>query len=198
MAGAKEATVAVRRISVLAGDSSPRPVAPDPSASGNADVPGPEGWGALVPADRSQGAPEEMRIATTPRSVAQQMAQQTAQISALAGGRVDLRLDPEELGRVAMQIHTEGDRITLIIAAERGDTTELIRRHLQELAEELRALGYRYVSLGFEDGRGGDGTPPRKEGGLDHQDPLPPGEGPSAAILHLPLGAPLMGLDLRL
>lgn len=190
--------MAVRRISALAGDSSPGPVAPDPSAPGNADVPGPEGWGALVPADRSQGAPEEMRIATTPRSVAQQMAQQTAQISAMAGGRVDLRLDPEELGRVAMQIHTEGDRITLIIAAERGDTTELIRRHLQELAGELRALGYRSVSLGFEDGRGGDGTPPRKKGGLDHQDPLPPGEGPSAAIPHPSVEAPLTGLDLRL
>nr|WP_306467278.1 flagellar hook-length control protein FliK [Limimaricola sp. G21655-S1] len=116
----------------------------------------------------------------------------------MAGGRVDLRLDPEELGRVAMQIHTEGDRITLTIAAERGDTTELIRRHLQELAGELRALGYRSVSLGFEDGRGGDGTPSRKEGDPDHWDPLPPGEGPGAAIPHPPAGAPLMGLDLRL
>lgn len=198
MAGAGEATVAVRRISVLAGVSSLRPVAPAPSAPGSAEAPGLEDWGALVPAERSQGAVEEMRLATTPRSVAQQMAQQAARITAMAGGRVDLRLDPEELGRVAMQIHTEGDRITLTIAAERGDTTELIRRHLQELAGELRALGYRSVSLGFEDERGGDGTPSRKEGGPDRQNPLPPGEGPSAAIPHLPAGAPLMGLDLRL
>ncbi|WP_370160994.1 flagellar hook capping FlgD N-terminal domain-containing protein [Limimaricola soesokkakensis] len=152
-------------------------MAPDPSAPGNADVPGPEGWGALVPADRSQGAPEEMRIATTPRSVAQQMAQQTAQISAMAGGRVDLRLDPEELGRVAMQIHTEGDRITLIIAAERGDTTELIRRHLQELAGELRALGYRSVSLGFEGGRGGRWDAAAERGRPGSPGPLAAGRG---------------------
>ena len=85
---------------------------------------------------------------------------QTTQGLALAiadsgDGRVELRLSPEELGTVKMQIRSTEHGLAVQIFAERGETDALIRRSLSDLGQELRDLGYRDVR--FEFGNGGQG-----------------------------------------
>ncbi|MCP1167928.1 flagellar hook-length control protein FliK [Limimaricola litoreus] len=135
---------------------------------------------------------------TSARPVAQQVA---AAITGAAEGRVEIRLDPEELGRVALQLQTDGDKVSLVITAERAETSELLRRHLHELAQEFRAMGYRSVDLGFG-GQGGaqgrDGGAPgvRADAGTE-----PPPQGTEAETLVGPAPSPGpsgAGLDLRM
>ncbi|MBB3711347.1 hypothetical protein FHS00_000909 [Limimaricola variabilis] len=102
-------------------------------------------------------APTEMRqveapTAPRPLPLPQQLA---AAVTGASDGRVEIRLDPEELGRVVLQMQSDGDRISLTITTERAEISDLLRRHLQELAQEFRALGYRSIDLGFG---GGDGA----------------------------------------
>lgn len=140
-------------------------------------------------------APTEMRQAeapTAPRPVPQQLA---AAVTGAADGRVEIRLDPEELGRVVLQMQSDGDRISLTITTERAETSDLLRRHLQELAQEFRALGYRSIDLGFG---GGDGARNGAGGGQATPAALPTDasdEAPQSVSEPAPGGA---GLDLRL
>jgi hypothetical protein len=71
-----------------------------------------------------------------------------------AGGMVEIALSPEELGRVRMSLHPSDSGITVNIATERPETHDLIRRHVEQLGAELRALGYGSVSFSFS----GDGS----------------------------------------
>ncbi|WP_183470290.1 flagellar hook-length control protein FliK [Limimaricola variabilis] len=111
-----------------------------------------------MPPERPFGmAPTEMRqveapTAPRPLPLPQQLA---AAVTGASDGRVEIRLDPEELGRVVLQMQSDGDRISLTITTERAEISDLLRRHLQELAQEFRALGYRSIDLGFG---GGDGA----------------------------------------
>ena len=136
--------------------------------------------------------------APTARPVAQQIA---AAITGAAEGRVEIRLDPEELGRVALQLQTDGDRVSLVITAERAETSELLRRHLHELAQEFRAMGYRSVDLGFggqggAHGRGSGAPGVRPDTGTE-----PPPQGPDVETSTGPFPGPSpvgAGLDLRM
>gem|GEM_PF-3620082 len=135
-----------------------------------------------MPPERPIGmAPTEMRqveapAAPRPLPLPQQLA---AAVTGAADGRVEIRLDPEELGRVVLQMQSDGDRISLTITTERVETSDLLRRHLQELAQEFRALGYRSVDLGFGGGDGarsgagrGQATPAALP--MDASDEVPP------------------------
>lgn len=133
-----------------------------------------------MPPERPFGmAPTEMRQAEAPsaqRPLPQQLA---AAVTGAADGRVEIRLDPEELGRVVLQMQSDGDRISLTITTERAETSDLLRRHLQELAQEFRALGYRSIDLGFGGGDGarsgagqGQATPAALP--MDASDEVPP------------------------
>ncbi|WP_341214297.1 flagellar hook-length control protein FliK [uncultured Limimaricola sp.] len=157
----------------------------------------------VVP-DRPLGATLfEARAETLP--AARPMTQQIGTaITNAPNGQVEIRLDPEELGRVALQMQTDGDRVSLIITAERHETTELLRRHLHELAQEFRALGYRSVDIGF----GGQGGAQGGAGGGEDRIPAVPTDASGrpvpeidalAPALRPPLaGQPGSGLDLRL
>ncbi|PHP28332.1 hypothetical protein CJ301_06255 [Limimaricola cinnabarinus] len=180
----------------------PRGEPPAPQASlgeaggFEAALPGPS---ATMAVDRAPGAdPRPGPGPSSPPPVAQQLA---AAITGTAEGRIEIRLDPEELGRVALQLQTDGDRISLVITAERSETSELLRRHLHELAQDFRAMGYRSVDLGFggqngahdrsggaERARSGAGAGPPLQ---DAEDETPAAPIPSSG----PVGA---GLDLRM
>lgn len=86
--------------------------------------------------------------ADTPASVIRQMAEQAAQ---LRQGAVDLRLNPEELGRVQMKISTTDTGITLSITAERGETLDLLRRNINELGREFASMGFSEIDFAFGD-----------------------------------------------
>lgn len=67
-----------------------------------------------------------------------------------SGGTVtELRLMPEELGHVRIDMRHEGDRLVMSVSAERQDTLDLLRRHAGELAAELRAAGHSGLDLSF-------------------------------------------------
>lgn len=116
---------------------------------------------------------------------------------------VELTLSPEELGKVKMTV-TAGDHgVIVAIVAERGETLDLMRRNIDMLTEDFKALGY--TSIGFEFGaeNGGGST---GDGGQAGTEDLSMGhaviEGPSDVTAAQPppgsRGGGQSGLDLRL
>ena len=71
-------------------------------------------------------------------------------------GRVEVLLDPVELGRVTVVLGTD-DRSGLGIIAERPETLDLIRRHTDQLLRDLRDSGMPNASLDFMKHEGGRG-----------------------------------------
>ena len=68
-------------------------------------------------------------------------------------GRIEVRLDPEELGAVKVTMVPDGDRMRVVIMVERPETMDLLRRNQTDLAQEFRAIGYETTSFSF--GRSG-------------------------------------------
>lgn len=62
---------------------------------------------------------------------------------------LELSLSPEELGKVRLLMTPEGDKIRIVIQAERPETLELMRRNTETLAAELRQSGYASTSFSF-------------------------------------------------
>ncbi|MFD1342195.1 flagellar hook-length control protein FliK [Litorisediminicola beolgyonensis] len=76
-------------------------------------------------------------------------------------GRLELRLEPEELGRLRISISGHETAQSIQISAERADTADLLRRHLTLLRSELAngASAQLDVSQGRDFGRSGDSKP---------------------------------------
>ncbi|WP_106746748.1 flagellar hook-length control protein FliK [Yoonia maritima] len=84
--------------------------------------------------------------ADTVRQVANQL---SVAVTEHAGKPTEIALNPEELGRVRLSMSVVENAITLSISAERQETTDLMRRHIETLAQEFRDLGYSDVSFAF-------------------------------------------------
>lgn len=84
-------------------------------------------------------------LSQAPSATAQVIAQQIAATlnngSQEAGSPVELALDPPELGRVRMQVSEIAGVMTLTIHTERPETADLMRRHLDLLAQEFAQAG---------------------------------------------------------
>ncbi|WP_323776058.1 flagellar hook-length control protein FliK [Leisingera sp.] len=91
-----------------------------------------------------------------PRMIAAQMAEAFA---AKGEQKVEVSLNPQELGKVKMRVVASETGITIIIQTERPETGDLVRRHIHELAEEFRRLGYEDISFEFSGGQAGAGRP---------------------------------------
>ncbi len=137
------------------------------------------------------------RAEAPPRTPAAQLA---GALAAAPGGRAEILLDPEELGRVRLTLVTSPEGVSVAVLAERPETLDLLRRGADGLAEEFRALGFR--DIGFSFGQAGTG---HREPGGGEAAPLPgapappPGEGAAAAPDAPPRSRPGAGatLDLR-
>lgn len=119
----------------------------------------PEKPGPVALAVAGSGTPPDI-----PRLVARQMA---VVISQHPGEATEIALNPEELGRVRMQITAADGSLMLHIAAERPETSDLMRRHVEMLAQEFRSLGFHDVAFSFSDRRRPDrdaGQPIAKPG----------------------------------
>lgn len=55
-----------------------------------------------------------------------------------------------------MSVHTEDGAITVNIIAERAETLDLMRRHIDQLGQTFRAMGYASISFAFGAGGGAD------------------------------------------
>lgn len=85
-----------------------------------------------------------------PRTPIHGLAQQLA--GAMSQGRdgpVEVMLSPEELGRVRMTIVSDGTGLTLTMVAERPETLDLLRRHIDILAQDFRDMGFGTLSFAF-------------------------------------------------
>ena len=71
-------------------------------------------------------------------------------------GVTSLVLNPEELGRVRLAITTQDEIMAVTITTERAETQDLMRRHIDMLAQEMKELGYQNVGFSFEGRGGGD------------------------------------------
>jgi flagellar hook-length control protein FliK len=82
--------------------------------------------------------------------LARHVAHQLAQALATNGpGQSDILLDPEELGRVRMSLQAGDATISMVIQADRPETADLMRRHLDQLALDFKAMGYQDISFSF-------------------------------------------------
>ncbi|MEL7463167.1 MAG: flagellar hook-length control protein FliK [Pseudomonadota bacterium] len=104
-------------------------------------------------------APASAAAAADGQNAASQIA---AAINRASGDRIDLRLDPPELGRVAVSLAVRDDAMIASITADRPETEALLRRHGEELQKALRDSGFEDVSLAFGDQ--GDNDPKAGDG----------------------------------
>lgn len=131
--------------------------------------------------------------AELPRMVATQMAEAFA---AKGEQKVEISLNPQELGRVSMRVVTSETGITMVIQAERPETGDLMRRHIHELAEEFREMGYEDISFEFSGGQADGGQSQDQSGSSSaNADALHGAAIAEPATQNLQLGA--AGVDMR-
>ncbi|MBV1896410.1 MAG: flagellar hook-length control protein FliK [Rhodobacteraceae bacterium] len=68
------------------------------------------------------------------------------------GQPVEVALNPEELGRVRIALTNLDTGLSVSIMAERPETLELMRRHIEQLETEFRQLGYENIGFEFSGG----------------------------------------------
>ena len=106
----------------------------------------------------TSGARGQSPAANTPQ--ASSFRQVAEAIVASDGGRVDVRLEPEELGRVRFHMQVTDHGIALQVTAERAETLEMMRRHADLLARHLSDAGFPGSSFSFAgERRGRPGMP---------------------------------------
>jgi flagellar hook-length control protein FliK len=110
------------------------------------------------------------------------------------GKTTEILLNPEELGRVRLTISAGEGALTLTVLADRPETQELLRRHIDVLAQEFKALGYQDLAFAFAEGGHSDGSDSPEEGELNGGTSVIENE----TIQEQALGLPSSGLDLRL
>ena len=79
------------------------------------------------------------------------------------GGAIDVALSPEELGSIKLRLIGHEGQMNVVVQAERLETLDLMRRHIESLSQEFRAIGYGDVSFSFQSGGGGEQKPPKQE-----------------------------------
>ncbi|MFZ7091100.1 flagellar hook-length control protein FliK [Primorskyibacter sp. 2E233] len=81
------------------------------------------------------------------------MRQVSDKLPRLAEGTIDIRLDPEELGKVRMRLITAEHGMTVHIQADRPETIDLLRRNVDQLARDLADAGFEASGFSFGDER---------------------------------------------
>jgi hypothetical protein len=126
---------------------------------------------AAPPAALPVGAPSEAAVAAAnARMIAEAIALGTMR------DRIELRLDPPELGRVSIDMTMDGNTVSATVSAERPETLDLLRRHVDMLQRELGASGFGSADIGFADRRaGGQGREGLPDGAPEPSlQPVPP------------------------
>ena len=153
----------------------------------------PQVWESRTPA--STPFPHGLIRADTPRMIGRQMAEA---LHRLPGGPVEISLNPEEPGKVRLNLLAGESGITVHVLAERSETLDLMRRHIDQLARELQSLGYENIAFGFAEGKSQNNHDHagNKNPQSSSANPLP-GKVADPEMTRLSLGA-TSGLDLRL
>ena len=103
-------------------------------------------------------------VISQPAQIAGQVAAQMAvAVSQNRSGTTQITLSPEELGKVRMVMSVQDAAITMTVHAERIEVGDLLRRHIDTLADEFREMGFADVTFSFAE----DGEPTSQEGEQD-------------------------------
>lgn len=116
-------------------------VLPEPDAAIGADTRTQSGIGSASQAIFAR--PE------TPGLIGRQIAEA---IQSRPGQPVEVSLNPQELGRVRINIAAAETGVTVTVLAERPETLELMRRNIDELAREFQTIGYQSINFAFAEG----------------------------------------------
>lgn len=148
---------------------------------------------------REAGQPAQLpRLASElPRLIATQLADA---VRSNPDKPIELTLNPEELGRVRMSFQTEAASLNVILQVERPETLDLMRRHIEQLAQEMHELGYDKVSFSFQQQRqdtasNGQSLPTAQQLSTTRTDPVDPLETQDVVQVHVG-GA--TGMDIRI
>ncbi len=191
-AAATGATVAVHAGSNSAGGSDPLPAAHE-AALGL--VPGADPTLGARAADRPH--PVGQAVAHLPPGFGHRLAEAVVQ---LPDRTIELTLTPEELGRVRMTLATHDGTLTLAIHTDRPETIDLMRRHIDQLAQDFRDLGFSDLSFSFgHDDSARYGGSDARQADITAAEPAAPTLVPIPSIPGRgPRGEPDGGIDLRL
>jgi len=100
---------------------------------------------------------EPARPRTDQRRLAAHIGAQLLQAASTNGPNTELQLNPVELGRVRLSLQAMDSTITVAIIADRPETADLMRRHVDTLAQEFRSLGYQDVNVSVGQRQAGTG-----------------------------------------
>ena len=166
------AAIAPRHLSEVAGISATQPVAPPTTAQ------------ALGPPMQHQSVPMS--------AIATVIKEQSAPGKTKT---IELTLAPEELGQIRLVLQPDGDKMRIVVQAERPETLDLLRRNTETFSSELRQSGFANSSFSF--GSWGE-PPPRFAKSQKDSGPLSATTAPTIAPL-APTNTPRpsAGLDLR-
>lgn len=131
----------------------------------------------------------------TPATV-QHVARQIVEVLPRSGdARLEITLTPEDLGRLKLTLVTGEGTPVLHITADRQETMELVRRHIDLLTREFTALGFAGLDVALGQDRR---TPPQPSGAqkTDGAGANPPGSDPDST--QRPAAVQGSGLDIRL
>ena len=70
-------------------------------------------------------------------------------VNRATNGPVEVHLNPEELGKIKISMSLAEAGISVSIVGERLETIDLMRRHIDQLAQEFRNLGYGSINFSF-------------------------------------------------
>jgi hypothetical protein len=128
------------------------------------------------------------------------LAQQLATAVRAYPGGVEVALHPVELGQMRIAMDQQAQDMIVTLSAERSETLDLMRRHVDVLAQEFRDLGLGNCAFRFaQDGerRHGHAAPDTTASSAQIADRTDADAGPVAIAGRMP--APTTGgLDLRL
>lgn len=150
----------------------------------------------VMPAERhvaSTGTSAPVAAAATPETARQVAAQIAVAVTNSNGKTTEIALNPEELGRVKLSLSAGDGVITINVLADRPETQDLLRRHIDILAQEFRQLGYTTISFSFGEQKG----QARPEVLADKQ-PVEPEIQDTVPITQATPAAAVSGLDLRI
>lgn len=125
-------------------------------------------------------------------AVVRQIADQIPRLSQT--GTVEIALSPEELGSVRMQMVQGESGLTVLVQAERPETLDLMRRNIDQLAQDLADAGYENTAFEFADDQGSDQG--AGQGGQGSGDPSS-AEAQTATPMSVNPAAMNDGLDIR-
>jgi hypothetical protein len=116
-----------------AGDTLPDGAVPVLAATGNPPAPAPDGVTAAPAAAAAAPAAPEPPIDQVGRAVIEQVSE--------GGGEVHIRLDPPELGEVAIRVRIESHQVRVDIRVERPEALQLLRSAQLDLSSLLGERG---------------------------------------------------------